>query len=198
MLKKPVYTIALSLILFALSACATNDFPDERRQTLKSAFNLECSSKEECWGKVLATNPTNPKFAIAVPPNMGIEFALLARERFGNKVLITVWDGYFISRSEAINPVFAQAMTLDPFIVTIAPSGPVIEQLMQSGEKAIPVNVGVSVRTSLLERSFTTQTMTTKDQFFSGLARAHQGLAPQIFDWMEREVRKIAKERSRN
>lgn len=198
MLKKKGLAIALCLILFVLSACATNDFTDDRRQTLKSAFKLECSTKDECWGKVLASNPIQPKFAIAVPPNMGIEFAMLARERFGSKVLITRWDGYFISRSEVVNPAFAQALTLDPFIVEIAPSGPVIEQLMNSGESSLPVTVAVSVRTSVLERSFSTQASVTKDRFFSGLARAHQTLAPQVFDWMEREVRKIEKERARN
>lgn len=198
MLKNRGCAVALCLMLVALSACKTNDFPDERRQTLKSAFKLECSTKEECWEKVLATNPAQPKFAIAVPPNMGIEFALLARERFGNKVLITRWDGYFISRSQAINPAFAQAMTMDPFIVEIAPSDPVVEKLMNVAENSVPVTVAVSVRTSVLERSFTTQASIAKDRFFSGLALAHQGLAPQIFDWMEREVRRIEKTKARN
>jgi hypothetical protein len=188
----------MMMALATLLGCATSDFTDDRRQVLKAEFELDCSTKEICWEKVLAGNPQQPKFAIAVPPNMGIEFAVLARKRFGNKVMITRWDGYFVSRSQAVNPAFEQALAYDPFIVEIAPSQPVIERLMASGEETISVPVEVRVRTSILERTFSTQASALKDRFFSSLSRAHKALAPQIFDWMEREVRKTEKAKARN
>jgi hypothetical protein len=187
---------ALALILTA--GCATTDFTDDRRQVLKTEFDLDCSSKEECWEKVLAGNPMNPKFAIAVPPNMGIEFAMLARQRFGSKVLITRWDGYFISRSQMVNPAFDRALMYDPFIVEIAPSQPVIERLLASSENMISVPVEIRIRSSVVERTFSTQAVAPRDRFFSSLSRAQKALAADIFDWIEREVRKIEKAKANN
>jgi len=196
--SKRICAMLVTAAFTALCGCATSDFTDDRRQVLKTEFELECSTKEICWEKVLTGNPQHPKFAIAVPPNMGIEFAVLARKRFGNKVMITRWDGYFVSRSQAVNPAFEQALAYDPFIVEIAPSQPAIERLMASGEEPLSTPVEVRVRTSTLERTFSTQASAPKDRFFSSLSRAHKTLAPQIFDWMEREVRKTEKAKARN
>jgi len=189
--------LLIAALLVVTAGCATNDFSAETRLALKNELNLSCETKEQCWETVLAANPKEPKFAIAVPPNFGIAFAQLARERFGSKVLITRWDGYFITRSQAINPAFAQALKYDPFIIEIAPSDPAVEQLMTAKEKTLPVPLEVRARTSFVERTFSAQPSVSRDLLHPGLIRALKDLSPQIFDWMEREVRQQEKARAK-
>ncbi len=189
--------ILLCFLCFLVSACKTTDFADARRLALKNSMGLSCEKQENCWEQILAGNPPSPKFSIAVPPSMGLEYAKMARDRFGDKVQITRWDGYFISRSEAINPAFADALKRDPFILEIRPTAATLDRLKSSDEKMIPVPIEVRVRTSLTERAFTAQATINKDLLEDGMIRAHRPLATEIFDWMEKEVRQREKMRAR-
>ncbi len=101
---------------------------------LKTGFELECSTKESAGKKCFQETPAT-EVRYRRTPNMGIEFAVLARKRFGNKVIDHPMGRLFRQQEPgSINPAFEQALAYDPFIVEIAPSQPVIERLMASGE----------------------------------------------------------------
>ncbi|HSW63314.1 MAG TPA: hypothetical protein VLH56_08395 [Dissulfurispiraceae bacterium] len=196
-LKRPGMLLLLGVACLLIIACKSAEIAERHRLALKGELGLSCRTKEQCWEEVLAGNPPNPKFAIAVPPSMGLEYAKMARDRFGSRVLITRWDGYFIARSQSINPAFADALKHDPFILDIRPSADALARLQSIDEKIIPVPIEVRVRTSFIERAFSTQATVNKEFMEQGLIRAHRPLATEVFNWMEREVRRSEKVRAR-
>jgi hypothetical protein len=194
---KFLFALLLGAACLMSLSCSSTDFAERHRLALKSELGLACQTRELCWSEILAGNPENPKFAIAVPPPMGLEYAKMARDRFGSKVLITRWDGLFISRSQSLNPSFDAALKHDPFIIDIGPSIDGLDRLLSGDEKIIPLPIEVRVRNSFVEQSFSTQATVNKDLLEQGMIRAHRPIAKQVFDWIEREVRRIEKAKAR-